>query len=348
MKYRQLGRSGIMISELSVGTLTFGGKGHFAKAGDTDEKNAREIVDISIDAGVNCFNTADVYSDGMSEEILGKVLKGRRQDLLIVTKARFSTAEGPNAEGLSRKHLISACEASLKRLGTDYIDIFELHEWDGLTPVEETAMVLEDLVRSGKIRYTAVSNFSGWQLMKFINASAQMRSKPVAQEIHYTLQSREAEYELVPLSLDQGLGIMVWSPLAGGLLSGKFRRGITAAQNSRHLQNWGEPPVYDKEKLYDIIDVLCSVADEKNVTPAEVALSWLLKQRGISSVIVGARTKEQLESNLRSVSLVLDNESVKKLNEISLPHLLYPYWHQVRWAKDRLSDADLSLAEHYN
>lgn len=347
MEYRQLGRSGLRVSVLSLGTLTFGGTGHFAKAGNADEKSAREMVDIAIDAGVNCFNTADVYSDGLSEEILGKVLKGRRHNVLLATKARFSTGPGPNDEGLSRHHLITACEASLKRLGTDYIDLYELHEWDGFTPVEETAAALEDLVRTGKVRYTAVSNFSGWQLMKLLQACRTSPSRPVAQEIHYTLQSREAEYELVPVSLDQGIGIMVWSPLAGGLLTGKFRRGHAAPETSRQLQNWGEPPVHDEEKLYDIVEVVCSIAAEHHVSPAEVALAWLLGRPGVSSLVIGARTRQQLESNLKAALLVLREENFTRLNDVSLPPLIYPYWHQCRWAKGRLSAAEVSLIGQY-
>jgi aryl-alcohol dehydrogenase-like predicted oxidoreductase len=254
MEYRQLGRSGLKVSALSLGTMTFGGKGAFAKTGSTDVEGARRQIDLCLGAGINLFDTADVYSAGRSEEILGAALKGKRDKVLVASKARFRMGDGPNDAGSSRFHLVTAVEASLKRLGTDHIDLYQLHEWDGVTPLEETLEALDTLVRSGKVRYVGLSNFSGWHLMKTI-AAAELEKfvRPVSQQIHYTLQAREAEYELVPISLDQGLGILVWSPLAGGLLSGKYRRGHTPPEGTRQLANWGEPPVHDQEKLYDII-----------------------------------------------------------------------------------------------
>lgn len=344
MDYRQLGRSGLMVSVLSLGTMTFGGKGAFAKTGNTDVKGARRQVDICLDAGVNLFDTSDIYSGGLSEEILGAAQKRNREKVLIATKARFRSEEGPNGAGSSRFHLIRAAEASLKRLGTDYIDLYQLHQWDGVTPLEETLETLDTLVRSGKVRYVGVSNFSGWHLMKALGASEHTGFvRPVSQQIHYTLQAREAEYELVPITLDQGLGILVWSPLAGGLLSGKFRRGHNPPEGSRHLNGWGEPPVYDQDKLYDIIEVLAAIADARGVSAAQVALAWLMGRTGISSIVIGARTDTQLADNLAAAELALTAEERARLDKVSAPALLYPYWHQARTASDRLSPADLSL-----
>ena len=344
MEYRQLGRSGLRVSVLTLGTMTFGGKGAFAKTGSTDVAGARRLVDMCIDAGVNLFDTADVYSAGLSEEILGGAIQGKRDKLLVTTKARFKMGTGPNDAGLSRHHLISACEASLKRLGTDYLDLYQLHQWDGQTPLEETLEALDTLVRSGKVRYVGVSNYSGWHLMKALGVADMNRYvRPVSQQIHYTLQAREAEYELVPIAVDQGVGILVWSPIAGGLLSGKYRRGHATPESTRHVANWGEPPVRDQEKLYDIVEVLVSIGEARGVSAAQVALAWLLGRPGVASLVVGARTEEQLADNLKAAELVLSAEERASLDEVSAPPLLYPYWHQANTASDRLSPADLAL-----
>jgi aryl-alcohol dehydrogenase-like predicted oxidoreductase len=242
MEYRQLGRSGLNVSVLSLGTMTFGGKGNFGKTGATGVDGARRQVDLCLEAGINLIDTADIYSMGLAEEILGSALQGWRDSVLVATKARFRMGSGANDAGLSRQHLIEACEASLRRLVTDRIDLYQLHEWDGLTPLEEAIKALDDLVRSGKVRYVGISHFSASHLMKALGVSERDRLvRPVSQQIHYTLQAREAAYELVPTSLDQGLGILVWSPLAGGLLSGKYRRGKDTPQDIRQFANWGEP-----------------------------------------------------------------------------------------------------------
>ena len=344
MDYRQLGRSGLKVSALSLGTMTFGGKGMFAKTGATDVAGARRQIDLCLEAGINLFDTADVYSDGLSEEILGKALEGRRDDVLIATKARFCTAPGVNGAGSSRFHLIAAIEASLRRLRTDHIDLYQLHQWDGVTPLEETLEALDTLVRSGKVRYVGVSNFSAWHLMKTLAvAEAQRFVRPVSQQIHYTLQAREAEYELVPAALDQGIGILVWSPLAGGLLTGKYRRGHKPPEGTRQLADWGEPPVHDQEKLYDIVEVLVGIAEARGVSAAQVALAWLAGRPGVTSVVIGARTDVQLQDNLKAADLSLTAEEIDRLDEASAPPLLYPYWHQASTASDRLSPADLSL-----
>ena len=344
MDYRQLGRSGLKISSLTLGTMTFGGRGVFAKTGSTDLATARRQIDQCLDAGVNLFDTADIYSDGLSEEILGEAIEGRRDRLLLASKARFRMGPGANDAGLSRQHLIAACEASLKRLRTDVIDLYQLHEIDGLTPVEETMLALDQLVREGKVRYVGVSNFSAWHLMKSLGvAERDHLVRPVSQQIHYTLQAREAEYELVPASIDQGLGILVWSPLAGGLLSGKHRRGQATPEGTRQLAQWTEPPVRDTEKLYDIIEVLVEVGAAHDASAAQVALAWLLGRPAVASVVIGARTEAQLADNLKAADLVLTAEERTRLDAVSAPPLLYPYWHQANTASDRLSAADLSL-----
>ena len=344
MEYRQLGRSGLKVSVLTMGTMTFGGGGGFAKVGNTTVEQAREQVDACLAAGVNLIDTADIYSDGLSEEIVGKVLQGRRDEVLLATKARFRMGAGPNDVGLSRHHLIRACEASLRRLSTDYVDLYQLHEWDGLTPLEETLEALDLLVSSGKVRYVGASNYSAWHLMKALGiGERQGLPRLVSQQIYYSLQGREAEYELVPLSIDQGLGILVWSPLAGGLLSGKYRRGVPAPEGSRHLTDWNEPPVYDQDGLYDIIDVLVEIAQARGVSAAQVALAWTLRKPGVTSVVIGARTTEQLRDNLAAADLLLDDAEFERLDTVSRPPLLYPYWHQAATASDRLSAADRTL-----
>jgi aryl-alcohol dehydrogenase-like predicted oxidoreductase len=320
VEYRQLGRSGLRVSALTMGTMTFGGKGGFASVGSTGVDEARRQVDLCLDAGVNVVDTADVYSTGVSEEIVGEALRGRRDDVVLATKVRMPMGDGPNDAGLSRHHVIAGCEASLRRLGTDYIDLYQLHEWDGQTPLQETLEALDRLVQAGKVRYVGVS-----------------------QQIYYSLQSRDAEYELIPAAIDQGLGIMVWSPLAGGLLSGKYRRGAEAPEGSRHLTDWNEPPVHDEDKVYDTVDALVAIGEELGVSAAQVALAWVLGRPAVSTVVVGARTTEQLRDNLAAAGLVLGDEHRRRLDDVSAQRLLYPYWHQAKTARDRLSPADLSL-----
>jgi aryl-alcohol dehydrogenase-like predicted oxidoreductase len=348
MDYRPLGTSGLQVSALTLGTMTFGGQGNFAQVGDTDVAGARRQIDMCLDAGVNLIDTADVYSTGRAEEIVGEAIAGRRDDLLLSTKVRMRMGSGPNMEGLSRHHVISGCEASLRRLGTDHIDIYHVHEWDGLTPLGETLGALRYLVDTGKVRYVGVSNYTAWQLMKALGiAERDQLPRFVCQQIYYSLQERSAEYELIPLGVDQGLGTLVWSPLAGGLLSGKYRRGQDAPAGSRHLSGWDEPPVYDEDKLYDTVDVLVQIADGRGVSAAQVALAWLLRRPTVSSIVIGARTDEQLADNLAAAELDLSEDEVGRLEEVSRPPLLYPYWHQRKTAADRLSVADLALLAPY-
>jgi aryl-alcohol dehydrogenase-like predicted oxidoreductase len=348
MKYRQLGRSGLRVSELTLGTMGFAGSGKFRDVGEIDLDGARRQIDMALDAGVNLIDTADVYSDGASEEVVGEAVKGRRDQLLIATKARFEMGPGPNDAGLSRHHLIEACEASLRRLQTDHIDLYQVHEWDGQTPLEETLGALEHLVQAGKVRYVGCSNFAGWQVMKALGIAERDRLPAfVSQQVYMSLQERSAEYEIVPSALDQGLGLLIWSPLAGGLLSGKYRRGQAPPDGSRLAGEWSEPPVYDEDKLYDTIETLVAVAEDRGVSPAQVAIAWLLTRPGVSTVITAARTETQLADNLGAASLELTDDELSRLEAVSRPPLIYPFWHQYASANDRLSAADLSLIAPY-
>ena len=343
MDYRQLGRSGLRVSTLTLGTMTIGDAGPSASIGSVDLDGARRQIDLCLDAGVNLIDTADVYSAGASEELLGQALVGRRDRVLLATKARMPMGEGPNDAGLSRHHLIEGCEASLRRLRTDHIDLYQVHEWDGQTPLEETLDALDGLVRAGKVRYIGCSNYAAWQLVKALGISDRLHlQRFVSQQIYYSLQAREAEYELVPASLDQGLGILVWSPLAGGLLSGKYRRDAQP-QEGRHLTDWDEPPVRDEDQLYDIVDALVEIGEGHGVSAARVALAYTLGRPGVTSVVIGARREEQLLDNLAAADLELSADERARLDAISAPPLLYPYWHQAKTAADRLGEADLTL-----
>ena len=344
MEYRTLGKSGLRVSVLTMGTMTFGGRGGFAQVGSTDVDQARRQVDMCLDAGINLIYTADVYSGGLAEDILGEVLRGRRDDVLVATKVRMTMGRGPNDAGLSKHHVITGCEASLRRLGTDHIDLYQVHEWDGQTPLEETLAALDLLVSSGKVRYVGASNYAAWQLMKALGTSERLGlPRFVSQQIYYSLQGREAEYELIPLAVDQGLGVLVWSPLAGGLLSGKYRRGQQPPEGSRGLTDWNEPPVYDADGLYDIIEVLVKLAEQRGVSAAQVALAYTLAKPAVTSLVIGARTDEQLADNLAAADLPLSDDERPQLVAVSAPPLLYPYWHQAKTARDRLSPADLTL-----
>jgi len=330
MEYRFLGGSGLKVSALSLGTATFGGSNEFFKAwGSSDVNEATRMVDIAGEAGVNLLDTADIYSDGMSEEIVGKTLQGRRDKFLVSTKATFRLGEGPNDVGSSRHHLLRSCEASLKRLGTDYIDIYHLHGFDAQTPLEETISTLDQLVKSGKVRYLACSNFSGWQLMKSLALAKTYGWSPyVAHQVYYSLVGREYEWELMPLGQDQKVGALIWSPLGWGRLTGKIRRDRPLPAESRlHVTKDMGPPVPD-DYLYQVVDVLGALAEESGKTITQVALNWLLQRPTVSSVIVGARNEEQLTQNLGAVGWNLNPEQVARLDTASNRTLSYPYWHQ--------------------
>jgi aryl-alcohol dehydrogenase-like predicted oxidoreductase len=343
MQYRQLGRTGLRVSAFTLGTMGFGGTGWATPVGTIDVEGAREEIAIAGEAGVNLIDTADVYSAGLSEEIIGQALGRTREDWLIATKVRMPMGDGQNDAGLSRHHIIRGAEASLRRLGTDYIDLYQLHEWDGHTPLEETLTALDDLVRSGKVRYVGCSNYAAWQLMKALGvAEARQLERFASNQLYYSLQSRDIEAEIVPACLDQGVGILVWSPIAGGLLSGKYRRGVAAPAGSRHLSDWDEPPVHDEDKLYDTIEVTVKIGESHGVSAARVSLAYIAQKPGVTSVIVGARTPEQLRDNLAAASLELTPEEIAALDDVSGEPLRYPFWHQAKTSSDRLSPADLS------
>lgn len=331
MEYRFLGASGFKVPVLSLGTATFGGSNEFFRAwGSTAVDEARRLVDVALEAGMTMFDSADVYSDGQAEQILGQAIAGRRDQLLISTKGGFRAGGGPNDLGTSRHHLVKAVEASLTRLGTDYIDVYQLHGFDAQTPVEETLRALDDLVRAGKIRSIGCSNYSGWHLMKSLAASEREHlSRYVAHQAYYSLIGREYEWELMPLALDQNVGTVVWSPLAGGLLSGKIGRGKPAPEGSRAAQQpGGLGPGVPQEQFYTIVDVLTAVAQETERSVPQVALNWLLQRPTVSTIVVGARNEQQLQQNLGAVGWSLSAEQVARLDAVSTVKPSYPYWHQ--------------------
>jgi aryl-alcohol dehydrogenase-like predicted oxidoreductase len=337
MEYRELGGSGFKVPVLSLGTGTFGGGSDFFRAwGSTDAGGARRLVDICIDAGLVMFDSADVYSGGLAEEILGKAIAGRRDKLIISTKGTFKTGEGPNDIGSSRFHLTMAVDASLRRLGTDYIDLYQLHAFDALTPPEEVLKTLDDLVRAGKIRYIGVSNYSGWHLAKALAVADRYGlTRYVAQQAYYSLIGRDYEWELMPLGIDQKVSAVVWSPLGWGRLTGKLRRGAPLPKVSRlHKTADGGPPVND-EYLYRVVDALDKVAAETGKSIPQIALNWLLQRPTVANVIVGARDETQLRENLGAIGWSLTTEQIRVLDEASAVTLPYPYWHQRLTFSDR-------------
>jgi aryl-alcohol dehydrogenase-like predicted oxidoreductase len=330
MEFRQLGKSGLKVPVLSFGTGTFGGGTEFFKAwGSSDVTEATRLVDICLEAGVSLFDTADVYSNGVSETILGKAITGKRDKVLISSKATFRMGPGPNDLGSSRHHLIQACEASLRRLGTDYIDIYHLHGFDALTPVEEVLSTLDNLVNSGKIRYMACSNFSGWHLMKSLDIADRYGwARYCGHQVYYSLIGREYEWELMPLGADQGVGALVWSPLGWGRLTGRIRRGQPLPKVSRLHETAEQGPPVEDEHLFSVVDALDAVAKETGKSVPQVALNWLLQRPTVSTVIIGARNEQQLRQNLDAAGWNLSAEHLAKLDRASDVTPVYPYWHQ--------------------
>jgi aryl-alcohol dehydrogenase-like predicted oxidoreductase len=338
MDYRRLGGSGFMVPELTLGTGTFGGGNEFFKAwGSADVKEATRMVDICLEAGVTMFDSADGYSNGLAEEILGQAIKGRRDKVLISTKGTFRRGPGPNDVGSSRHSLLRAVEASLKRLGTDYIDLYQLHSFDAMTPVEEALQTLDDLVRAGKIRYIGCSNFSGWHLMKSLAISERYGlARYVAHQAYYSLIGRDYEWELMPLGQDQGVGAVVWSPLGWGRLTGKIRRNQPLPAESRLHDSAEFGPPIDDEQLYRVIDAMDEIAKETGKTIPQIALNWLLQRPTVSSVIIGARNEEQLAQNLGAIGWNLDAAQIARLDAASMRttgYPYYPYWHQQGFAE---------------
>ena len=335
MEYRMLGASGLEVSVLSFGTMTLGGEGRFAAMGNVQVEEARRHIEICMEAGVNLFDTADGYSSGKSEEVLGQALGSRRKDIVLATKAFARLKPGTNKVGLSRRHILEACEDSLRRLGTDYIDLYQAHNFDSLTPLDETLRAFDDLIRAGKIRYAGCSNYSGWQLMKAHSISDRLAIRRyISQQINYSLLARDAEHELVPAGLDQRTGIMAWSPLQFGLLSGKFRRGQEKPAESR-LNSLDAPGTVDQERLYRIVDVLAEIAGQRAVSISQAALNWVMRKPGVDTVIIGARNEQQLRDNLAAPNWALTDAEVERLDEASALPLPYPNWHQQKFAGDR-------------
>ena len=336
MKFKLLGNTGLKVSELCLGAMTFGGRGMWTAIGTLPQKEVNDLVKQAVDGGINFIDTANIYSDGLSEQMTGKAIRDlglNRDDLVVATKVRGKMGEGLNGSGLSRKHILQQAEESLKRLNLDYIDLYQIHGFDPLTPFEETLEALDSLVKSGKVRYIGCSNLAAWHIMKSLGISERNHlSKFISLQAYYTIAGRDLEREIVPLLLDQKIGLMVWSPLAGGLLSGKYSRSMETKEGRR--VNFDFPPV-NKDKAFDIIDVMQPIAEEKQVSVAQIALAWLLHQPGVSSVIIGANTSKQLADNLKSVHVQFTAEELDKLNEVSKLAPEYPGWMIERQTGDR-------------
>ncbi|MEU8058093.1 aldo/keto reductase [Microbispora bryophytorum] len=346
MKYRLLGHTGVWVSEISLGTMTFGGKEHpvFRTMGALGQEEVDRVVGTALDAGINFFDTADVYADGESEELLGRAIGRRRRDVVLATKLLAPVGPGPNDQGLSRLHVMRALDDSLRRLKTDYIDLYQLHNYDHVTPIEETLSALDDAVRQGKVRYIGCSNFAAWQISKALGVSAlHNQAKFAANQTLYSLVSRDAERDLVPMAEDAGLSLTVWQPLAGGFLTGKFDRGgATTEQDSRRARNGYDFVPFDEEKGFRVLDVLRTVAARHEVSPAQVAIAWLLAQRAVTSVIVGARKLEQLTDNIAAGDLALTEQDLAELDEVSRPPIAYPNWIQEQFAPVRIPAGNLA------
>lgn len=348
MQYNKLGHSGLLVSQFALGTVPFAGKAGFEKTGNVDAKEARRFIDIALDYGVNMIDTADLYSMGGAEQVVGDALGDKRDSVILTSKARSPLGDDPNNSGASRYHLIRACEASLRRLKTDHIDLYQIHNWDGVTPVEETLRALEDLVKSGKIRYFGTSNYTAWQMMKTLGCAEKYNLlKPISQQIYYTPESREAEYELLPMARDQDIGTLVWGPLGEGLLTGTVRRNVKTPESSRQGNGWPEPYVHDMEHAYNVIDVLAEVGSELGASVAQVCLAWLATRPGITSLLIGNRTEAHLRDNLAAVDLVLSDEQRQKIEQVTRPAPQYPYWHRFTSGMDRLDAAEKPFLDEH-
>jgi aryl-alcohol dehydrogenase-like predicted oxidoreductase len=337
MDHVQLGRSGLLVSKFVFGTATFSGTNGFEALGASTGAEARRLVDVAIEAGVNAFDTANLYSRGDAETVLGETLAGRRDKVLVFSKVGFPMSPAPNDRGASRLHLVDQVEKSLRRLRTDYLDLYFIHLWDGLTPVEETVDAMAALVRAGKIRYWGVSNYSGWQLARTVSvAEALGLAPPACQQIYYTAEAREAEYELLPAAQALGVASMIWSPLGQGVLSGKVGRGRKALAGTRQgTPGWKEPWVLDQERLYRVVDTLQEIATARGVTVAQVALAWVKDRPGVGPVVLGARNEPQLREDLAAATLELTTDEHDRIEAIARPAPLYPHWHRAMYAAER-------------
>ncbi len=344
MRYRRLGSSDLEVSALGLGTTGWGAHREF---GEVDARGAARQVAMALDAGVNLFDTAETYGAGRCEQLLGAALGPRRDEAVVATKTFFGVGDEPDGVGLTARNIVHSCEGSLRRLRTDRIDLLQLHGWDGMVPLEEILSALDALIRDGKVRWVGVSNWSAWHLMKALGiADRDGLPRFVAQQIYYSLQAREAEYELVPIALDQGVGILAWSPLGGALLAGRWRRGAPPPPGTRRVLGWPDPPIYDEERLWATIDALLEIARELGRPVPQIALAYLLGKPGVASLIVGARHEGQLAEDLPAADLTLGPEEMRRLDEVSAPPLLYPYWWQAKY-DDRLGEADLALLGRY-
>ena len=348
MKYAPFGNSGMMVSPLVLGTVTFGGTHGFEKTGNVGVEDARRFIDIARDAGVNAIDTANIYSKGDSEKVVGEAVKGRRNDLLIFSKVRTTMGEGPNMAGASRAHIMGQIDESLKRLQTDWIDHYWIHQWDGVTPVEETVAVMDDLIRAGKIRSWGVSNYGGWQVAKTVLTAKMLgATPPVAHQLNYTPEAREAEYEIIPAGRDLGVATQVWSPLGEGLLTGKIDRNNGPQPGTRQGNDWPEPHIVDTERLYRVIDVLKEVSAEVGRSVPQVVLAWLRERPGVHSIALGARTEEHLRDNLGSIDLTLSQEQARRIEKAGRPPAIVPLWHRAMNGMDRVSEAEREYLEGY-
>lgn len=348
MEYRTLGNSGLKVSRLVLGTLTIGTHERFVQLGGLGLGEVQRLFDVAFDAGVNMIDTANLYSYGEAEEIIGAAMNRRRADVLLASKLRMPLGDGPNDGGSSAHHVIRQTEGILRRLRTDHLDLLYLHQWDGETPIEESLTALDRLVAAGKVRYIGVSNFSGWQLMKTVySARLADVTVPIAHQIYYTPEAREAEYELIPAAVDQNVGTLVWSPLGSGLLTGKVRRGQDVPSSTRQGTDWAEPHVVDMERAYDIIEMLNGIAGAHGRSIPQVVLSWLLARPGVTGLVIGVRTEQQLRDNLACLELALTDAETEQINEASQLPAFYPHWHRVLTAMDRPDPAEAPYLPGY-
>ncbi|MFB9860438.1 aldo/keto reductase [Salinicoccus siamensis] len=349
MDYRLLGDSGLNVSKYALGTIPFSGTKGFEAAGDMDQSTADALVDYALEHGINHFDTANLYAKGDAEIVLGKAIRDKRKDMVIASKTGFQLTDNPNDVGATRINIEASIDETLNRLGTDYLDLYYVHVWDGQVSVEETVLAMNDLIRRGKIRYWGVSNYSGWALAKTHTFAVENNlMPPIAHQVYYTPESREAEYELLPAAKELGIGNTIWSPLGEGLLTGKISRDRKAEPGTRQGEGWGEPYVKDEKLFFDLVEMLQDVASDHNATVPQVVLAWLRDRPNVDSVILGTRNKAQLEENIASYDLQLTDNQIVQINDLTQPEPIYPLWHRAMNAMDRASDAEKTYLEAYN